>query len=108
MEIEHLRYRRQSGNTHSPGCHPDDARRVIDAGVDGIYCSNHGGRQANGGVAAIDVLPGIVEACGRTPVLFDSGVRSGSDVAKALAMGQLLSELDVRRCMVSPWLEPRE
>jgi lactate 2-monooxygenase len=68
-------------------CHPDDARRAIDAGVDGIYCSNHGGRQANGGVAAIDVLPGIVEACGRTPVLFDSGVRSGSDVAKALAMG---------------------
>lgn len=68
-------------------CHPDDARRAIDAGIDGIYCSNHGGRQANGGVAAIDTLPGIVEACGQTPVLFDSGVRSGSDVAKALAMG---------------------
>jgi lactate 2-monooxygenase len=68
-------------------CHPDDARRAIDAGIDGIYCSNHGGRQANGGVPAIDMLPGIVEACGRTPVLFDSGVRSGSDVVKALAMG---------------------
>jgi lactate 2-monooxygenase len=68
-------------------CHPDDARRAIDAGIEGIYCSNHGGRQANGGVPAIDMLPGIVEACGRTPVLFDSGVRSGSDVVKALAMG---------------------
>ncbi|HEY4009793.1 MAG TPA: lactate 2-monooxygenase [Acidobacteriaceae bacterium] len=68
-------------------CHPDDARRAIDAGVDGIYCSNHGGRQANGGIAAIDLLPGIVDACGKVPVLFDSGVRSGSDIVKALAMG---------------------
>ncbi len=68
-------------------CHPDDARRAIDGGADGIYCSNHGGRQANGGVAAIDMLAGIVEACGGKPVLFDSGVRSGSDVVKALAMG---------------------
>jgi lactate 2-monooxygenase len=68
-------------------CHPDDARRAIDGGADGIYCSNHGGRQANGGVAAIDVLPAIVEASGKTPVLFDSGVRYGSDIAKALAMG---------------------
>ena len=68
-------------------CHPDDARRAIDAGADAIYCSNHGGRQANGGAAAIDFLPGIVEACGETPVLFDSGVRSGTDVVKALALG---------------------
>ncbi len=68
-------------------CHPDDARRSIDGGADGIYCSNHGGRQANGGIAAIDLLPAIVEACGRVPVLFDSGVRSGSDIVKALAMG---------------------
>ena len=68
-------------------CHPDDARRAIDAGADAIYCSNHGGRQANGGVAAIDLLPGILEACGQTPVLFDSGVRSGSDIVKALAVG---------------------
>ena len=68
-------------------CHPDDVRRAKDEGVDGIYCSNHGGRQANGGVAAIDMLPGVVEAAGDTPVLFDSGVRSGSDVAKALAIG---------------------
>ena len=68
-------------------CHPKDARRAIDAGADGIYCSNHGGRQANGGVAAIDMLPAVVEASAGTPVLFDSGVRSGSDIVKALAMG---------------------
>ncbi|WP_338811360.1 lactate 2-monooxygenase (plasmid) [Agrobacterium leguminum] len=68
-------------------CHPDDARRAIDAGADGIYCSNHGGRQANGGIAALDLLPGIVEASGTTPVLFDSGVRSGTDVIKAIALG---------------------
>jgi lactate 2-monooxygenase len=68
-------------------CHPDDARRAIDAGVDAIFCSNHGGRQANGGIAAIDMLPAVVEASGTTPVLFDSGVRSGTDVIKALALG---------------------
>ena len=68
-------------------CHPDDARRAIDGGADGVYCSNHGGRQANGGRAAIDMLPEIVQASGNTPVLFDSGVRSGSDIVKALAIG---------------------
>ncbi|MFM9035862.1 MAG: alpha-hydroxy-acid oxidizing protein [Mycobacterium sp.] len=68
-------------------CHPDDARRAVDAGVDGIYCSNHGGRQANGGLPAIDCLPEVVAASGRTPVLFDSGIRSGADVVKALALG---------------------
>ncbi len=68
-------------------CHPDDAKRAIDSGADGIYCSNHGGRQANGGAAAIDMLPAVIEASGSTPVLFDSGVRSGSDIVKALAIG---------------------
>ena len=68
-------------------CHPDDARRAVDEGADGIYCSNHGGRQANGGIAAIDMLPGVVAASGSTPVLFDWGIRSGSDVVKALALG---------------------
>jgi len=68
-------------------CHPDDARRAIDGGADAIYCSNHGGRQANGGAAALDLLPGVVAASGATPVLFDSGVRSGTDVVKALALG---------------------
>ena len=68
-------------------CHPDDARRALDYGIDGIYCSNHGGRQANGGLAAIDLLPDVVRAAEGKPVIFDSGVRSGSDVAKALALG---------------------
>ena len=68
-------------------CHPDDARRALDGGADAIYCSNHGGRQANGGVAAIDCLPDVVGAAGDVPVLFDSGVRSGTDVVKALALG---------------------
>jgi lactate 2-monooxygenase len=68
-------------------CHPDDARRAIDGGIDGIYCSNHGGRQANGGAAAIDMLPAVADACGRTPIIFDSGVRSGEHIVKALAMG---------------------
>ncbi|GAB4585832.1 alpha-hydroxy-acid oxidizing protein [Nocardia sp. IFM 10818] len=67
--------------------HPDDARRAIDGGVDGIYCSNHGGRQANGGLPALDTLPGVVEAANGVPVLFDSGVRSGADIVKALALG---------------------
>ena len=68
-------------------CHPEDVRRAKDAGVDGIYCSNHGGRQANGGLPALDALPEVVEAADGLPVLFDSGVRSGADVIKALALG---------------------
>jgi lactate 2-monooxygenase len=69
-------------------CHPDDARRAIDTGADGIYVSNHGGRQANGGIAAIDMLPLVAEVVERrVPVLFDSGIRSGTDVIKAVALG---------------------
>jgi lactate 2-monooxygenase len=69
-------------------CHPDDARRAVDAGVDGIYCSTHGGRQADGGLPALDCLPGVVEAVGgEVPVVFDSGVRGGVHVLKALALG---------------------
>jgi len=68
-------------------CHPEDARKAVDMGADAIFCSNHGGRQANGGIAAIDMLPGVVEAAGDVPVWFDSGIRSGSDVIKALAIG---------------------
>ncbi|MFG2899963.1 alpha-hydroxy-acid oxidizing protein [Streptomyces zaomyceticus] len=68
-------------------CHPEDVRRARDGGVDGVYCSNHGGRQANGGLPALDALPGVVAAADGLPVLFDSGVRSGADVVKALALG---------------------
>lgn len=68
-------------------CHPDDARKAIDHGADAVYCSNHGGRQANGGIATIDLLEDVVKASGDVPVLFDSGVRSGTDAVKALALG---------------------
>ena len=66
---------------------PDDVRRAKDGGVDGIYCSNHGGRQADGGLPALDCLPAVVDAADGLPVLFDSGVRSGADVIKALSLG---------------------
>jgi lactate 2-monooxygenase len=68
--------------------HPDDARRAMDHGVDGVIVSNHGGRQVDGAIASLDALPSIVEAVGdHTPVLMDSGVRSGADAFKALALG---------------------
>ncbi len=57
-------------------CDPDDARRALDGGADGVYVSNHGGRQANGGLPALHCLPGVVAAADGRPVLFDSGVRS--------------------------------
>jgi len=68
-------------------CSPEDVRLAIDHGVDGIWCSNHGGRQADGGLPALDCLPDVVAAAGDAPVVFDSGVRSGADVVKAIALG---------------------
>src|SRR3954452_11014108 len=68
--------------------HPDDARRAVDAGIDGIVVSNHGGRQVDGAISTIAALPGIVAAVdGAIPVLLDSGVRGGGDIFKALALG---------------------
>ncbi|MCM3847178.1 alpha-hydroxy-acid oxidizing protein [Pseudonocardia sp. DR1-2] len=68
--------------------HPDDARRAADAGVDGVVVSNHGGRQIDHTVASLDALPGVVDAVGDAlPVLLDSGVRTGADVATAVRLG---------------------
>jgi pre-mycofactocin synthase len=68
--------------------HPDDARRSIDAGATAISVSNHGGNNLDGTPASLRVLPSIVDAVGEpTEVLFDGGVRRGSDVVKALAFG---------------------
>ena len=68
--------------------HPADASAAIEHGMDGIVVSNHGGRQVDGAIATMDALPPIVDAvAGRVPVILDSGVRSGADVFRALALG---------------------
>jgi lactate 2-monooxygenase len=68
--------------------HADDAREAVRRGLDGIVVSNHGGRQVDGALASLDALPAIAEAVGgELAVLFDSGIRSGTDVLKALALG---------------------
>ncbi|MFT4396650.1 alpha-hydroxy-acid oxidizing protein [Gordonia lacunae] len=68
--------------------HPDDARRAVDAGMDGIVVSNHGGRQVDGAISTIDALDTIAPVVdGRIKVLIDSGIYTGSDVFKALALG---------------------
>ena len=65
-----------------------DARRAVDAGADGIVVSNHGGRQVDGALGALDALPAIAAAVGsQLTVLFDSGIRGGADMVKALALG---------------------
>jgi isopentenyl diphosphate isomerase/L-lactate dehydrogenase-like FMN-dependent dehydrogenase len=68
--------------------HEDDAKRAVDAGVDGLIVSNHGGRQVDGSLGALDALAPIRDVVGSYfPVLFDSGIRTGADVFKALALG---------------------
>jgi isopentenyl diphosphate isomerase/L-lactate dehydrogenase-like FMN-dependent dehydrogenase len=66
----------------------DDARKAIDHGADGIIVSNHGGRQLDGAIGALDTLAGIADTVGNeTTILFDSGIRRGADVFKAMALG---------------------
>jgi L-lactate dehydrogenase (cytochrome) len=68
--------------------HPDDARLAVDLGADAIIVSNHGGRQLDGAPSSISVLPIIADAAdGRIEVLFDGGIRTGSDIVKALGRG---------------------
>jgi (S)-mandelate dehydrogenase len=68
--------------------HADDARRALDQGVDGVIVSNHGGRQLDASPSAISALPGVVTAVqGRMPVFMDSGIRRGTHIAKAIALG---------------------
>ncbi len=68
--------------------HADDARRAVDAGVDGVLVSNHGGRQVDNSIGALDALAPVRDAVGATfPVLFDSGIRTGADAFVALALG---------------------
>ena len=68
--------------------HPDDAKKAIDHGADGIIVSNHGGRQMDGAIGALDALVTIADAVAdKTTILFDSGIRRGADVFKAMALG---------------------
>jgi isopentenyl diphosphate isomerase/L-lactate dehydrogenase-like FMN-dependent dehydrogenase len=68
--------------------HPAEAAEALKHGVDGLICSNHGGRQLDGAIASLDALPAVIAAVeGRMPVLLDGGIRRGSDVVKALALG---------------------
>jgi len=67
--------------------HPDDARLASDHGADAVIVSNHGGRQLDGAVSALRVLQDVVAACKAIPVMMDGGIRRGTDVLKALALG---------------------
>ena len=68
--------------------HPEDAAKAIAIGMDGIYVSNHGGRQFNGGPTAIEALPAVARKVnGKVPIIFDGGIRSGLDMMRALYLG---------------------
>jgi lactate 2-monooxygenase len=87
-DLEHLRAATELPILLKGILHPDDARLAIEAGADGVVVSNHGGRQVDGAIASLDALPRIRDAAGdELTVLIDSGIRSGADVFKALALG---------------------
>jgi len=66
----------------------EDAKKAIEVGCDGIVVSNHAGRQVDGAIASLDALENIVNAVGdKTYIMFDSGIRTGADVVKAIALG---------------------
>ena len=68
--------------------HPEDAAKAVSLGIDGIWVSNHGGRQIEALMPSIDVLPAIVAEVGKkATIVLDSGIRSGQDVMRALALG---------------------
>ena len=102
-DIETLRSRTSLPILLKGVLHPDDARRALDAGVNGIVVSNHGGRQVDGAPPSLDALPGVARRSDdRVPVLFDSGVRSGADVFRALALGAPAVWLGPRRVRAGP------
>jgi (S)-mandelate dehydrogenase len=88
VELARLRERWRRAFVVKGILHPQDAERAVALGADGIIVSNHGGRHFDGAPASIDVLPAIVAAVGsRATVMIDSGIRSGLDVVRALALG---------------------
>lgn len=87
-DLEWLRERTELPIVLKGIVHPDDARLALEAGVQGLIVSNHGGRQVDGAIGALDALPAVREAVGdELAVLFDSGIRTGADIFKALALG---------------------
>ena len=85
--------------------HPDDAARAVDVGADGVWVSNHGGRQIDQSVPTLEALPAVVERVGgRAPVIFDSGVRQGSDAFIALALWHLMRIGPARDALTIPGL----
>lgn len=87
-DLEHLRAATELPIMIKGILHPDDARAARDRGIDGVVVSNHGGRQVDGAIAALDALPGVVAEVGdEMAVILDSGVRGGADIVKALALG---------------------
>jgi isopentenyl diphosphate isomerase/L-lactate dehydrogenase-like FMN-dependent dehydrogenase len=87
-DLEHLRAATELPIMLKGILHPDDARLAAEAGIDGVVVSNHGGRQVDGAIASLDALPDVAEAAGdELAVLLDSGIRSGADAFKAIALG---------------------